>query len=92
MLRPGGVIYTITDVEELHKWIAGKFEGTGDGEDRHCGAQTLFERVASEEEEADECVAIMKSETEEGKKVSRNGGEKFVACWRRLPDPPWPGE
>ena len=43
-----------------------------------------------EEEEGDECVEVMKMETEEGKKVTRNGGTKFVACFRRLEDPAWP--
>jgi tRNA (guanine-N7-)-methyltransferase len=31
----------------------------------------------------------MKTETEEGMKVTRNGGQKFVALFRRLEDPPW---
>ena len=47
---------------------------------------------ADEEVEADECVAVMREETEEGKKVTRNGGRKFVAVFRRVVDPPWPGE
>jgi len=32
----------------------------------------------------------MKTETEEGKKVERNGGKKFEACFQRMEDPPWP--
>jgi len=38
----------------------------------------------------DECVRIMRTETEEGKKVERNKGMKFVACFRRVEDPAWP--
>lgn len=72
-------MYTITDVEDLHKWMVEHLEG-------HPG----FERVSEEEQESDACVAVMKTETEEGKKVERNGGHKFVACFRRLSDPPWP--
>ena len=34
----------------------------------------------------------MREETEEGRKVERNGGRKLVACWKRVGDPPWPGE
>jgi tRNA (guanine-N7-)-methyltransferase len=38
----------------------------------------------------DECVKAMRVETEEGKKVERNKGLKFVACFRRVEDPAWP--
>ena len=41
-------------------------------------------------EEMRMCVKLMTDETEEGKKVTRNGGEKYVALFRRLPDPAWP--
>jgi len=50
----------------------------------------LFERVAEEDLEKDQCVDVMKMETEEGKKVQRNKGNKYVACFRRLEDPAWP--
>jgi len=56
----------------------------------HLSAHPAFERVPEAEQEADECVAVMREETEEGKKVSRNGGDKHVALFRRLPDPEWP--
>lgn len=78
-LRPGGKVYTITDVEDLHNWMVERFE-----------AHPSFERVGSEEVEADECVGVMREETEEGKKVTRNGGRKFVAVFRRTEDPEWP--
>lgn len=79
VLRPGGKVYTITDVEDLHLWMVEHFE-----------AHPSFERVGDEATEADECVGVMREETEEGKKVSRNGGKKFVAVFERLEDPPWP--
>ncbi|KAM0723231.1 hypothetical protein Q7P37_001431 [Cladosporium fusiforme] len=78
-LRPGGKVYTITDVEDLHNWMVERFE-----------AHPSFERVGDEEIEADECVAVMREETEEGKKVTRNGGKKFVAVFRRGEVPEWP--
>jgi tRNA (guanine-N7-)-methyltransferase len=81
VLRPGGVLYTITDVESLHEWMK-----------EHLGVCALFEELTPEELEADVCVGLMTAETEEGKKVERNKGPKFVACFRRLPDPAWPGE
>ncbi|WYZ35613.1 hypothetical protein EsH8_X_000260 [Colletotrichum jinshuiense] len=77
-LRPGGIVYTITDVETLHQWMVDHFT-----------AHPSFERVSEEEQEADECVRVMKSETEEGKKVTRNQGQKYVALFRRSEDPPW---
>ncbi|ORY06659.1 hypothetical protein BCR34DRAFT_590548 [Clohesyomyces aquaticus] len=78
VMRPGGIVYTITDVEDLHKWMVDHFE-------KH----PSFERVGEEEQEADECVKVMRTETEEGKKVERNKGLKFVACFRRCENPPW---
>lgn len=78
VLRPGGIIYTITDVEDLHNWMV-----------QHLEAHPSFERIAEEEQEADACVQIMKTATEESKKVERNKGQKFVALFRRLEDPPW---
>ncbi|CAM1506488.1 Fc.00g061290.m01.CDS01 [Cosmosporella sp. VM-42] len=77
-LRLGGIVYTITDVEDLHLWMV-----------QHLDAHPAFERVSKEDEEADECVEVMLNETEEGKKVTRNNGQKFVALFRRLDDPPW---
>ncbi|KYK55113.1 RGS-protein [Drechmeria coniospora] len=77
-LRPGGIMYTITDVEALHEWMV-----------HHFKTHPSFERVAAEEEQEDECVKVMMMETEEGKKVERNKGQKFVALFRRLEDPPW---
>lgn len=81
VLRPGGIVYTITDVEDLHNWMKGHFEN-----------HASFEKLSKEEEESDVCVEVMRRETEEGKKVERNKGPKFVACFRRVSDPPWPGE
>ncbi|VEU20604.1 DEKNAAC101418 [Brettanomyces naardenensis] len=74
VLKEGGVIYTITDVLDLHEWMV-----------KHLDAHPLFERLDKEWEQADRCVQIMSNATEEGKKVSRNGGDKWVACYRRLP-------
>ncbi|KZF26384.1 putative t-RNA methyltransferase [Xylona heveae TC161] len=79
VMRPGGIVYTITDVEDLHNWMV-----------RHFEAHPSFERLSKEEETADECVQVMQDETEEGKKVTRNNGNKYTACFRRLEDPPWP--
>ncbi|PGH02204.1 tRNA (guanine-N(7)-)-methyltransferase [Blastomyces parvus] len=96
VLRPGGKLYTITDVEELHQWMVSHFD-VGNGEEEEAGEEggintvkELFERVGDEELEQDPCVKVMMEETEEGKKVTRNKGKKFVAVWRRKEDPQWP--
>jgi len=74
-LVPGGKLYTITDVEELHKWHVEK-----------CDSHPMFERITDEKELAeDPCVNAMITETEEGKKVARNGGKKHYAVYRRDP-------
>ena len=94
VLRPGGHLYSVTDVEELHGWIVKHFEGSEAGSVRE-----LWERVwvgegdgegEVEDEEVLKCVRVMREETEEGKKVTRNGGRKFVGVWRRKEDPDWP--
>ena len=79
VMKPGGKVYTITDVEDLHLWMV-----------EHLASHPSFERVSDREVEGDECVQVMRMETEEGKKVARNGGTKHVAVFRRLEDPPWP--
>ena len=74
VLRPGGKLYHITDVEDLHNWMY-----------RHCEEHQLFEKV--EDAKNDPCVGIMLEDTEEGKKVEREGRQKYWAVWRRVEDP-----
>ncbi|KAL7449063.1 LOW QUALITY PROTEIN: hypothetical protein ACHAWC_001162 [Mediolabrus comicus] len=63
LLKPEvGRLYCITDVKDLHNWHVEK-----------CDAHPLFERLTDEEMEQDPCVTLMKTETEEGKKVKREG-------------------
>ncbi|CCF58419.1 hypothetical protein KAFR_0E02670 [Kazachstania africana CBS 2517] len=76
VLKEGGVVYTITDVEDLHNWMV-----------KHLTEHPLFERLNEEWETTDKCVSIMRNATEEGKKVARKQGAKYVACFKRLPDP-----
>ncbi|KAI9224934.1 guanine-N(7)--methyltransferase [Blastocladiella britannica] len=75
-VRPGGIIYTITDVRDLHEWMV-----------EHLEAHPLFERMSKEEEDADPVVPFVYSSTEEGKKVERNKGDKFLALFRRIETP-----
>lgn len=84
--RPGGLVYTITDVEELSGWMVKHFVGSEAGD-----AAELWERVDGQDWLKDDpCVRIMSHETEESKKVTRNGGSKFIAIFRRKEDPAWP--
>ena len=113
MMRPGGLVYVITDVEDLFQWISGCFSGEGEygatgiegeGEYGATGIEgegggmeggrriELWEGVEVEGEEGGLdglIMAAVRGETEEGRKVERNKGEKFVGVWRRKPDPEW---
>lgn len=72
-LEVGGIIYTITDVEELGDWMRTCLEN-----------HPLFEAIPEEELEADPVVELLTSATEEGQKVARNGGQTFKAIFRRI--------
>ena len=71
-----GLLYIITDVEDLFEWMAGHLE-------RH----PLFQRLSEEELKQDPVVAKLYESTEEGQKVSRAQGQKWCSVFRRIPDP-----
>jgi len=76
VLRPGGIVYTITDVKDLHEWMAA-----------HLTDFPLFEPVSEEALRAEgkgPIIDAVYTSTEEGKKVERNSGEKWLACFRRV--------
>ncbi|TCD68867.1 tRNA (guanine-N(7)-)-methyltransferase (tRNA(m7G46)-methyltransferase) [Steccherinum ochraceum] len=76
ILRPGGIVYTITDVKDLHEWMK-----------THLEEFPLFEYVSEEalrEEGKGPILDAVYSSTEEGKKVERNAGDKWLACFRRI--------
>ena len=79
VLRPGGIVYTITDVKDLAEWMSA-----------HLNAFPLFESVDTETLRAEGKGPILDAvwnSTEEGKKVERNKGEKWLACFRRIEIP-----
>ncbi|WVF72361.1 tRNA (guanine-N(7)-)-methyltransferase [Kwoniella sp. CBS 6097] len=76
VLRPGGILYTVTDVKDLHEWMAS-----------HLNAHPLFDPIPTEELKDDPILEAARTATEEGKKVERNKGDKWVACFRRKDDP-----
>lgn len=77
VLRPGGRLYTITDVHDLHRWMV-----------KHLNAFPLFERIPDDDERLkdDVCVDAVWNATEEGKKVVRNRGDKWFAAYERIKD------
>lgn len=75
VMKPGGRIYVITDVKDLFDW-----------EEEKLNEHRLFRRLTKEEEAADICCALIVDETEEGKKVTRNKGNKYLAAYERLPE------
>ncbi|XP_074488182.1 tRNA (guanine-N(7)-)-methyltransferase [Sebastes fasciatus] len=74
-LRIGGLVYTITDVEEVHLWMV-----------KHFTEHPLFTRVPDGELVGDVIISRLGTCTEEGKKVQRNGGKNFLAVFRRIED------
>ena len=86
ILKVGGRLYTCTDVKDLHDWMV-----------KHLDAHPLFKRVSDEELAQDPCIPCVLNDTEEGKKVARNNGDKFLAVYDRidssaiLPDAEWDG-
>lgn len=81
--------------------------GEEDGDESREGeGEGMFEKVELPEEgkegewvdeggekgEVGTLVRCIREETEEGKKVTRNGGKKFVSVFRRREDPKWPDE
>ena len=72
-LRVGGIIYTITDVKDLHEWMV-----------KHLDEHPLFKRMSDAELKDDPCIPCVYQETEEGKKVERNKGDKYLAVYRRV--------
>lgn len=74
VLREGGSVYIATDVKDLFDWMVGHF-------DQH----PLFH--ADPDKESDPVMPLLFDSTEEGKKVTRMGGQKFAAVFLRVPDP-----
>ncbi|TFJ87243.1 hypothetical protein NSK_001575 [Nannochloropsis salina CCMP1776] len=75
LLQEGGILYAITDVEELHQWHVAKLS-----------EHLSFERVPEETLAGDVTVTAITRETEESKKVERAGGRKYWCVFRRRPD------
>lgn len=76
VLCEDALVYTVTDVKDLHDWMV-----------THFIKHPLFEQVAADEQNSDPVVEKLYDSSEEGQKVTRNCGEKFLAVFRRVKDP-----
>lgn len=76
VIKVGGIVYTITDVKDLHDWMVSHFDQF-----------PLFERITDDELDNDPVVSKLYESTEEGQKVTRNKGDKHLAVYRRIEDP-----
>ncbi|KAI5449307.1 tRNA (guanine-N(7)-)-methyltransferase (tRNA(m7G46)-methyltransferase) [Naganishia albida] len=78
VLAPGGILYTVTDVKDLHDWMM-----------HHLNLHPLFEYIPTEQLLAadDPVLRSAMTSTEEGIKVERNKGSKWAGCFRRKEDP-----
>ncbi|KAH8932231.1 hypothetical protein BDL97_19G060900 [Sphagnum fallax] len=72
----GGILYTITDVQELGEWMKSTLD-----------SHPLFEPLTADELEKDVCVELLSTATEEGQKVERNQGTTYRAIYRRIVAP-----
>ncbi|XP_033220628.1 tRNA (guanine-N(7)-)-methyltransferase [Belonocnema kinseyi] len=76
VLAEEAIVYTMTDVKDLHDWMV-----------RHFEEHLLFERIPDDRLTTDPIVEKLYESTEEGQKVTRNKGDKFLAVFKRVPDP-----
>ncbi|XP_049858456.1 tRNA (guanine-N(7)-)-methyltransferase isoform X1 [Schistocerca gregaria] len=76
VLAVNAVVYTVTDVRDLHEWMV-----------QHFTEHPLFVRLSDDDIKDDPVIEKLYDSSEEGQKVSRNHGEKFLAVFRRVPDP-----
>lgn len=73
VLRPAGLLYTATDVLDLHNWMR-----------EHLEAHPLFKYVPEEALKDDPVIPCVLNKTEEGLKVEREGRSKYFAVFRRV--------
>ena len=76
VLRVDGLLYTATDVEELHQWMSTVLN-----------EHPLFEQLTDSATAADPVFSLLDDTSEEGQKVARNLGQCYKACYKRVTDP-----
>mmetsp|Transcript_15560 Transcript_15560/g.39743 ORF Transcript_15560/g.39743 Transcript_15560/m.39743 type:complete len:250 (+) Transcript_15560:95-844(+) len=73
VLAEGAIVYTITDVLDLHQWMV-----------KHLDAHPLFVRIPDEELTDDPCIELVRNSSDEAKKVEAAKGDKYLAVYRRI--------
>ncbi len=73
VLRPGGRIYTVTDVEDLHNW-----------EVEALSSHPCFSRVPDVEAMNDPAVPVMLVATDEAAKAKREGRGQWWSVFKRI--------
>lgn len=73
VLAPKARLYIATDVKDLFDWM-----------EMHLDACPLFEALSQEEHDKDEVKNYVRMSTEEGKKVERNHGDKWLKIYERI--------
>ena len=73
LLKEKGRFYCITDVKELHDWHY-----------KHCKEHGMFREMGEEELEGDVCIELMRTSSEESKKVERNKGSKYWCVFEKV--------
>ncbi|ETO13318.1 hypothetical protein RFI_24056 [Reticulomyxa filosa] len=73
VLKEGGIIYNITDVKDLYEWTRQQFENK----------KMLFEEVLPTEFSKWAEVDLIMNKTNEAKRVTEKGGEKFCCIYRK---------
>ncbi|MDP2436364.1 MAG: tRNA (guanosine(46)-N7)-methyltransferase TrmB [archaeon] len=76
VVAEGGLVYTITDVLDLHQWMV-----------KHLSAHPLFQRLEESEFADDPVVPLVYNSSEESNLVRRKQNDKHLAIFRRIPDP-----
>ncbi len=91
LLRPGGRIYTMTDVPDLATWMAQKLRAHPLFVERHhieLGAASAEASRAHPHDGDDPTVSLLATGvTEEGKKAAREGRGATISVFERLPNP-----
>ncbi|EFC43387.1 predicted protein, partial [Naegleria gruberi] len=77
LLEKGGLIYTITDVQELGEWMASSFED-------EIVPQGYFERVSQEELDKDPIIPFIMNSSEDGQRTSEQKLNKHLAVFRKI--------
>lgn len=74
-MKIGGLVYTATDVHDLHQWMKDHFT-----------SHPLFQEIGEEERKCDKVIPLLATSSEEGKKVARSGNPVYIAVFKRIDD------